>query len=174
MPKTTPNPNDKMWDSIGEISKTRRDLSQRQCWILQDWTRPSPSPIIIPAYVTNVGGNTVTKIDLSTFTTVGSALAVDTDPYGITIDSTNTYAYVTNNGDGGVTKINLSTFSTVGSSLAVGPYPWGIAIDSTNTYAYVTNNGAGTVTKINLSTFTTVGSDLAVGAGPYGIACYHV
>ena len=37
------------------------------------------------AYVTNNGANTVSKIDLSTFTTVGSALAVGTGPHGIAI-----------------------------------------------------------------------------------------
>ena len=38
------------------------------------------------AYVANQGGSTVTKINLSTFLTVGSALAVGSGPYGIAID----------------------------------------------------------------------------------------
>ena len=83
------------------------------------------------AYVTNNGANTVSKIDLSTFTTVGSALAVGTNPYGIAIDPTGTYAYVTNEGANTVSKIDLSTFTTVGSALAVGANPLGIAIAPT-------------------------------------------
>ena len=83
------------------------------------------------AYVTNEGANTVSKIDLSTFTTVGSALAVGTNPLGIAIDATNTYAYVTNISASTVSKINLSTFTTVGSALAVGANPLGIAIAPT-------------------------------------------
>ena len=83
------------------------------------------------AYVTNYGANTVSKIDLSTFTTVGSALAVGTGPFGIAIDATNTYAYVTNYSANTVSKIDLSTFTTVGSALAVGTSPYGIAIAPT-------------------------------------------
>ena len=103
------------------------------------------------AYVANNGANSVTKINLSTFLTVGSALAVGSNPYSIAIDPTGTYAYVANDGANTVTKINLSTFLTVGSALAVGSDPVSIAIDPTGTYAYVANYGASTVTKINLS-----------------------
>jgi YVTN family beta-propeller protein len=121
------------------------------------------------AYVANEGG-TVTKINLSTFATVGSALAVGSNPHSIAIDPTGTYAYVANYGASTVTKINLSTFLTVGSALAVGSSPFGIAIDPTGTYAYTANEGGNSVTKINLSTFATVGSALAVGSNPYSIA----
>ena len=80
------------------------------------------------AYVTNRSANTVTKIDLATFTTVGSALAVGTVPVTVVIDSAGAYAYVTNYTAGTVTKIDLSTFTTVGSALAVGTDPYAIAI----------------------------------------------
>ena len=80
------------------------------------------------AYVADNVGNTVTKINLSTFATVGTALAVGSSPIAIAIDSTNTYAYVANNGDNSVTKINLSTFTAVGSALTVGSGPVSIAI----------------------------------------------
>ena len=40
------------------------------------------------AYVADGGASTVSKIDLSTFTTVGSALAVGTNPVGIAIAPT--------------------------------------------------------------------------------------
>jgi YVTN family beta-propeller protein len=122
------------------------------------------------AYVANSGDNTVTKINLSTFLKVSSALAVGSYPCSIAIDPTGTYAYVANNNDSTVSKINLSTFLTVGSALAVGSGPQSIAIDPTGTYAYVANFNANTVTKINLSTFTAVGSALAVGSAPYSIA----
>ena len=86
------------------------------------------------AYVVNYGDSTVTKINLSTFTTVGSALAVGANPRSIAIDSSNTYAYVANQSVNSVTKINLSTFLTVGSALAVGKYPYSIAIDKTSNF----------------------------------------
>ena len=90
------------------------------------------------AYVANNGANTVTKINLSTFAIVGTALAVGAGPYSIAIDSTNTYAYVTNNTANTVTKINLSTFATVGSALTVGASPQSIAIE----HAIATINSA--------------------------------
>ena len=121
------------------------------------------------AYVANNVGNSVTKINLSTFATVGSALAVGSSPIAIAIDSTNTYAYVANFTGNSVTKINLSTFTAVGSALTVGSNPVSIAIDPAGAYAYTANYG-GTVTKINLSTFATVGSALTVGSGPFSIA----
>ena len=80
------------------------------------------------AYVANSDDNTVSKINLSTFTAVGSALAVGSHPYSIAIDPTGTYAYVANYSDNTVTKINLSTFTAVGSALAVGSEPFSIAI----------------------------------------------
>ena len=80
------------------------------------------------AYVANFGGGTVTKINLSTFLTVGSALAVGSGPYSIAIDPAGAYAYVANYSGGTVTKINLSTFTTVGSALTVGSSPQSIAI----------------------------------------------
>ncbi len=63
------------------------------------------------AYVANNGDGTVTQINLSTFLTVGSALAVGSDPPSIAIDPTGTYAYVANSSGSTVTKINLSTGS---------------------------------------------------------------
>ena len=91
----------------------------------------------IYAYTTNAGGSTVTKINLSTFTAVGSALAVGSAPYSIAIDSTSTYAYTANVSASTVTKINLSTFLTVGSALAVGSHPCSIACDRASV-----NNGS--------------------------------
>ena len=80
------------------------------------------------AYTANHGANTVTKIDLSTFTTVGSDLTVGSAPVSVTVDPSGTYAYVANISASTVTKINLSTFTTVGSDLTVGSSPYSIAI----------------------------------------------
>jgi DNA-binding beta-propeller fold protein YncE len=66
--------------------------------------------------------NTVTKINLSTFTVVGS-LAVG-EAYSIAIDNTSTYAYVPSFWYNTITKINLSTFTVVGSLI----WPWPLTI----------------------------------------------
>ena len=127
-------------------------------------TRPSAGTTSIAidntstyAYVPSFWYNTVTKINLSTFTVVGSlTVGSGRSDMAMAIDNTSTYAYVTNNDDSTVTKINLSTFTVVGSALTVGNGPISIAIDNTSTYAYVVNSWDNTVTKINLSTFLTV------------------
>jgi hypothetical protein len=111
------------------------------------------------AYTANYGASTVTKINLSTFATVGSALAVGSYPYSIAVDPAGTFAYVANYNSSTVTKINLSTFLTVGSALAVGSDPYAIAVDPAGTFAYVANYNSNTVTKINLAT----GFDTFVG-----------
>ena len=50
------------------------------------------------AYVANYTASTVTKINLSTFSAVGSALAVGTNPRSIAIDPSGTYAYTSAGG----------------------------------------------------------------------------
>ena len=79
------------------------------------------------AYTANSGASTVSKIDLSTFLTVGSALGVGSGPYGIAIDPTNTYAYVWNDTDFSVSKVDLSTLLWV-ANIVVGTRPHSIAI----------------------------------------------
>ena len=86
------------------------------------------------AYTANYSSGTVTKINLSTFLTVGSALAVGSNPDSIAIDPAGAYAYVANEVGNSVTKINLSTFLTVGSALTVGSGPVSIAIAPSTGY----------------------------------------
>ena len=117
----------------------------------------------------NYGASTVTKINLSTFLTVGSALAVGSNPYSIAIDPAGTYAYMANYSGSTVTKINLSTFLTVGSALAVG---------STRTASPSTHRHVRLYGKLRRQLchqdqpvyVPTVGSALTVGSNPYSIA----
>ncbi|HEY5304560.1 MAG TPA: YncE family protein [Acidimicrobiales bacterium] len=81
------------------------------------------------AYVTNQGAGTVTKVNLSTFTIVGSPLAVGSDTQGI-VCLGSTFAYVVSQNSNTVSLINLSTFTVVGSPLTVGSTPRQIALDS--------------------------------------------
>ena len=74
----------------------------------------------------NNGGNSVTKINLSTFATVGSALTVGSNPYSIAIAPSTGYT-VTFNANGGT-----------GSLASEGPYSVATALSlfSTGTMAY--------------------------------------
>jgi DNA-binding beta-propeller fold protein YncE len=122
------------------------------------------------AYVTNLQGGIVTKINLSTFK-VAATLTVET-PHSIAIDPSNTYAYVTNYATGTLTKIDLSTFNLVGLPLECGDGCAGVAIASSgNIYVVNSTDGIdGTVTEIDRETFTTVGMARTVGSNPQRIA----
>ncbi len=62
------------------------------------------------AYTANYTASTVTKINLSTFLTVGSALTVGTGPFDIAIDPTGTYATVA--GASAQVSVALGTYGT--------------------------------------------------------------
>jgi DNA-binding beta-propeller fold protein YncE len=129
------------------------------------------------AYVANTAGtgvasdSSITKVNLSTMTKVGSNLSLGgtgsgRTPYGIAINPAGTFAYTANQ-DSTVSKINLSSFTVSSTLTGISGTPNEITIDSTGTFAYVASNT--TVTKINLSTFT-VDSSVAVTNATYGIA----
>ena len=131
-------------------------------------------------YVANLGGNTISKIVISTgaVTTLSltgsSALS---DPAGIAIDKLTGFMYVTNLNNtisqivissGGNTGV-ISNFVLTGPSAALSD-PYGIAIDSNNEFMYVANLSGNTISKIVISsglvtTFVSTGLN-----GPLGIA----
>jgi hypothetical protein len=112
----------------------------------------------VPSYV----GNTVTELNASTGTMVGT-YPVGSGADGVLFDGTN--IWVANTIDGTVTK--LSTGGTPLGTYTVGSQPWGIAFDGTN--IWVTNRGSRNVTVLGASTGALVGT-YQVGTGPYGIA----
>jgi streptogramin lyase len=130
-------------------------------------------------WVTNNGGNTITKlIPNYTFCQTSAqhpatvsvppgniiSYAVGNNPYGIAIDASGN-VWVTNFGDNTVTK--LSSSGSLLGTFAVGAQPRGIAIDPSGN-VWVANSGSNTVTELSssgslLGTFT-------VGNGPHSIA----
>jgi DNA-binding beta-propeller fold protein YncE len=145
-------------------------------------------------YVVDLGNNTIRKIVIaSVFVTTlagtaggaGSTDATGTDarfgnnPYGIAIDTTDTYLYVTDSSNYTIRKIQISsgvvttlagTAGVQGSIDATGAAarfyaPAGIAIDSTDTYLYVTEVNNNTIRKIEISPGVGVVSTLAGRGG---------
>jgi 6-phosphogluconolactonase len=100
-------------------------------------------------------------------------------PYGIAVDSTDTYVYVANVFDGTVdsysigaggnlTALSASPDFTLSNPRAVATYP-----TTTGQFVYVTDNVANTVQEYsydNTGTLTPVGSAYNVGSTPQGIA----
>jgi YVTN family beta-propeller protein len=80
-------------------------------------------------WVTNSGSNTVSKIDPTTNTIVGSPIPVGDSPRGIAYDGTR--IWVANTGSGDISKINPAT-STVSSTIDLHSSPYSMVWDGTN------------------------------------------
>ena len=76
------------------------------------------------AYVTNSSDGTVSVIDTSTNTVVGSPIPVGSLPIGIAITKDGTHAYVVNDGSNNVSVLATASKTTV----AVGTSPFGVGI----------------------------------------------
>lgn len=112
-------------------------------------------------WVANFLGNSVTKLNTSTGSTIGTYSA-GSQPYRICFDGSS--IWVVNN-IGYVTKLNANTGANIGTYDA-GNGPWGICFDGAN--IWVTDQGNNTVTKLNASTGATIGT-YNVGSSPAGI-----
>jgi len=88
-------------------------------------------------------------------TVTGTAsLGANHNPYGVCIDSTNTYVYVANNTANTVEQIRLSDMTVTGTcDLGISHSPYAVCIDSTDTYVYVANYIANTVEQIRVRWF---------------------
>ncbi|MCX6355661.1 MAG: PQQ-binding-like beta-propeller repeat protein [Candidatus Aureabacteria bacterium] len=139
-----------------------------------------PAPAISSyAYVTNAGskeapGNTISRIDLSSFT-VDRTITVGLTPMGIAITPDGTWLYVVNNDSDSVSVIHTGDAREV-MKIPVGAEPLGIAIDHAGRYAYVVNSMEdpettnGTVSVIDIASQKVVG-EITVGMFPgWGIA----
>jgi len=104
------------------------------------------------AYAVNTGGNTLTKINIST-NAVSAILSGVNNGSGIVIDSTGTYAYVASQ-NSAMYKIALNTFTIAATANLGSRVPIKIAIDPTNTYVYTADSG-NTVSKITTSNMGT-------------------
>jgi YVTN family beta-propeller protein len=120
-------------------------------------------------YVTNQDDGTVSVIDTTTNTVIGT-LTVGSTPIGIAHDPDNDRMYVTNAGDGTVSVIDTTTNTVDSTPLQIGNDPVGIAHDPVNDRMYVTNQNIGTVSVIDTTTNTVDPATIPVGAGPLGIA----
>ena len=121
-------------------------------------------------YVANYGDNTVSVIDTSTNTVVGSPITVGSLPVAVAYASSNGDIYVVNEGDSSVSVIDTS-YNTVTTTIPVGYEPYGVAFSPNGDGdIYVASYGDDTVSVIDTSTNTVVGSPITVGSSPTGVA----
>ncbi len=109
------------------------------------------------AYVVNIGG-TVSIIDPSTDTVIGSVTGVFNTPAHIAFTPDGTKAYVTTPGDDTVTIVNVAT-DTVSGIVANGNFdiPSMVVVTPNGTRAYVSNTDNSTVSVIDVATDTAIG-----------------
>src|SRR5438270_563861 len=97
------------------------------------------------AYITNSGAGTVSVIDTTTNTVIGSAIPVGSTPVGVAITPDGSKVYVTNLNDKTVSVIATATDTVIGSPIPVGNQPFGAAVTPDGSKVYVANQSDNTV-----------------------------
>src|ERR1700693_3872382 len=92
------------------------------------------------AYVANAGSSSVSVIDTSTNTVIGT-VGVGGRPVGVAFTPTGSRVYVTNSDSDSVSVIDPAT-NTVIATIAVASFPQGIAITPDGSRAYVANTAS--------------------------------
>jgi len=129
------------------------------------------------AYVTLTDKSRVAIIDTATNTASSTTIALSySNPVGIVVNPTGTFAYVTNFGlaeatpaqVGAVSVIDLSKNTEV-AAIPVDLGPIGLAISPDGSTVYVSNYVSGTVSTIDTATNKAT-AEIVVGASPLGIS----
>jgi YVTN family beta-propeller protein/VCBS repeat-containing protein len=115
-------------------------------------------------YVTNKSAGTVTVIDTTTNTVVGT-INVGATPDGVVLKPDGSRLYVSSTDGNTVTVVN-TTNNTVVATIAVAK-PSAMAINSSGSIVYVANYDAGTVTKIATSTNAVSGTAVTLPVGSH-------
>jgi YVTN family beta-propeller protein len=121
------------------------------------------------AYIANFNDNTVSVIDTTTNTVIGSPITVGSEPNGVAVTPDGSKVYVTNQNDGTVSVIATAS-NTVTATITVGSSPIGVAVTPDGSKVYVANAVSGTVSVIATASNTIIGSLITVGASPFGMA----
>lgn len=104
----------------------------------------------------------VSKINLSTFTVIGSVKSPSSQLGAVVINTNTGYAYWAEDSSALVHKLNLSTFIFDSSITATGGSFWSAAIDTMNEFAYF-GSASNIIARVNLKTFTSSGSVTTLG-----------
>ena len=113
------------------------------------------SPVAIPTvYVTNVGSNTVSAIELATNTVIDT-IAVGNSPLGAVFDPVHQRVYVANYVSDTVSVIDTQTNAVI-ATVPVGDGPHPPAYDPANRRVYVPNHISNDVSVINTDTNTVI------------------
>ncbi|MCL5017603.1 MAG: fibronectin type III domain-containing protein [Patescibacteria group bacterium] len=117
-------------------------------------------------WVSNHSSNSVTKLNSSSGSTIGTYAIASTNPNAVAVDTSGN-VWIGNQGSGNVTELNGSTGATIGI-YSVGSAFIGIAVDAAGN-VWVVNPSSNSVSKLNGSTGATIGT-YTVGSSPQGVA----
>ena len=132
------------------------------------------------AYVTNSGSNTISVIDTSTRTVVGT-IVVGVAPAGIAVTPDGAFLYVANSGNDTVSVVDTAASGVV-ATIPVGVAPAAIAISADGSKVYVANSGSDSVSVVSTASNTVVATvsmgsltfDPIYPVGPAGIPYSHM
>src|SRR5258706_9980560 len=123
------------------------------------------------AYVVNANpgdDDTVSVIDTSTNTVVGSPILVGTAPFGVAVHPDGSLVYVANSGSDNVSVISTASNTVVATiDLGVGASPTGLAVTPVGTRVFVANSNFNNVSVISTMSNTVVDT---LGAGSFPTA----
>jgi YVTN family beta-propeller protein len=117
------------------------------------------------AYVTNLGDDTVSVVDLEAGNVI-KTIAVGDRPLKLAIDGTGRRLYVANQGSATVTVISTLTNRTIGAPIPVRRNPHDIAVSSETGLLYLTHSGSVTVSAIGIADRAAVGVQIKLVAEP--------
>ena len=124
---------------------------------------------ICSALVINGLAETVSSIDLNSYSVSNNLFTTGTYPNDIKIDSENEIAYIINSGNNNLQIVELTNYTSQYVDFGTGTNPWAIAFDEQNR-AYITALFTNEVIVISLSTLSEI-TRIPVGTAPAGI-CY--
>ncbi|MEX0993183.1 MAG: PKD domain-containing protein [Solirubrobacterales bacterium] len=120
-------------------------------------------------FVAQAGNSSVSVIETTSNSLVGSSIVVGLEPVSIALTPDGARAYVANATGDSVSVIDASS-QTVVATVPVGNNPDTVAISPTASRGYVSNFDSGTVSVIDTSSNAVVGSPIVVPAQPAGMA----
>ncbi len=132
------------------------------------------------AYVANFGADTVSVIDTSSNTVVGSPITVGPRPLAVALTPDGKHLYVANSnignaGQGSVSVVDTSTNAVVASIPNIGTEPIGVTVSPDGTRAWVACSGqtpagaSGSISIIDTSTNTVTGTISSGVSNPVAI-----
>jgi YVTN family beta-propeller protein len=131
----------------------------------------APVAVARNAYVADYTAETVSAIDLSVPSLIGSPIptGVDSGPFSLAITPDGKTVWVVDYDGGTLKGLDTATNQFIGTPIPIKTDSYGFAITPDGTKAYVANSGSTTLEAIDLATKTRIGNPIEVGEDPVAV-----